>query len=169
MIEPSKLYTAARKKEKENAKFRVFLKNRAEADELDAHFLKLHQEIFAEYDCCKCTHCCLVYTLDLRESEVDAISAYLGMSVPAFSETYLVPSSAAYRIECPCPFLLEDGKCKVQECKPAVCRDFPNTHKPNRLAHLLNILSITQECPVVYEIVERLKEIYQFNKRKEGY
>ena len=50
MIPPRKLEREARKKEKENLEFRVFLKENANLEELDGKFLRLHKQLFAEYD-----------------------------------------------------------------------------------------------------------------------
>ena len=71
MIEPSKMNITAKNYEDENIKFRRFLKNRADPDELDKHFLELHNELFADYDCCKCSNCCKAYSTELDEDEID--------------------------------------------------------------------------------------------------
>jgi len=60
--------------------------------------------------------------------------------------------------------LLEsDGKCRIQGVKPAVCKDFPYTDKPYRLYNMLGVLSFAEDCPVVFEIIERLKLIYNYD------
>lgn len=46
MVEPSKVNEAYKRIEKENYSFRVYLKNHADEDELDAQFLALHKELF---------------------------------------------------------------------------------------------------------------------------
>ena len=164
MIEPAKVYEAACEKKEENMAFRVFLKNHADPDELDAHFIKLHEELFAGYDCCQCNNCCSIYAIALREDEAENIAAFLNLGFQDFVAQYLFTSSTGgYGIESPCPFLLTDGKCLVHQCKPSVCRNYPNTNKPDSLRRLLHIISITEECPVVYEMIERLKALYRFN------
>jgi hypothetical protein len=50
MIKPSRVKFQARKKEDENYKFRTYLKINADPDELDQQFLRLHKELFAEYN-----------------------------------------------------------------------------------------------------------------------
>ncbi len=57
MIEPSKVKEAFKKVEDENYSFRAFLKNNADIDELHEQFLKLHNELFVNYDCSKCRNC----------------------------------------------------------------------------------------------------------------
>ena len=163
MIEPSKVYEAACEKKEDNAAFRSYLRSHADPDELDAQFKQLHDELFAGYDCCQCNNCCSIYAIALREDEAEAIADFLGLSFTAFADRYLFTlSTGGYGIESPCPFLLPDGKCVIHLCKPSVCRNYPNTNKPGSLGNLLHLFSITEECPVVYEMVERLKTLYRF-------
>ena len=61
MIAIEKLEYWAGKKEKENYRFRTYLKMHADPDELDAQFKELHQVLFSEYDCSKCRNCCKKY------------------------------------------------------------------------------------------------------------
>lgn len=58
MIHPDKIGMEAKKREDENYKFRSFLKGHADEEELDKQFLRLHKELFADYDCNKCRNCC---------------------------------------------------------------------------------------------------------------
>jgi len=164
MIAPSKVNAAAKKLEKENLRFRAFLKNHADDDELDRQFLKLHNELFADYDCCKCGNCCRAYSTTLSEHEVGSIAAFLGLSRQEFSEKYLSETAEGYEIKAPCSFLNANGECAIQECKPEECREFPHTNKPGRLESLLGVVSFAEECPVVFEIIERLKDIYNFRR-----
>jgi hypothetical protein len=53
----------------------------------------------------------------------------------------------------------------IEECKPKTCKEFPHTNKPERLWSLLGVLSFAEICPVVFEILERLKQIYRFKTR----
>jgi len=163
MIEPVNVYEAATAKITENTAFRSFLEKNADPDALDRQFHALHADYFADYDCCQCTNCCSIYAVALREDEADVIAAHLGMSIEAFSKAYLFRSGAGgYGIEGPCPFLLPDGKCTIHVCKPTVCRNYPYTDKPVVSGNLLKVFSIAEECPIVYEMIEKLKEIYQF-------
>lgn len=59
MIKPSQVKEAFKKVENENYKFRTYLKKYADIDELDKQFLKLHNELFVNYDCSKCRNCCI--------------------------------------------------------------------------------------------------------------
>lgn len=165
MIDPSSVHAAARKKETENLKFRTFLKNHADCDELDQQFLQLHNELFSGYDCCRCANCCKAFSPVLQENELGAIASFLGLTEQALIKKYFIRSSEGYVIDAPCCFLGENGKCAIQERKPTVCGDFPYTDKPERMGSLHGVMSFAEQCPVVFEIVERLKIIYCFKPR----
>ncbi len=90
MIKPEEVYKAAKMKERENLRFRSFLKNHADDEELDRQFLALHNELFERYDCGQCANCCREYSTVLEEGEISAISDYLGMTLESFREKYLV-------------------------------------------------------------------------------
>ena len=163
MIEPRRIKEVSKEYEDQNIRFRTFLKSHANSDELDAHFLRLHNEFFAEYDCRKCNNCCKEYDTFLGDDEIEAISKFLGQARDSFIHDYLVGTEEGFMIKGkPCHFLCADGQCRIQECKPSACRDFPFTNQPDRLFSLLGILEFAEICPVVFEILERLKKIYRF-------
>ena len=166
MIEPSKVKTAAEKKEDENWKFRTFLKGHADEDELDKQFLALHNELFVGYDCNQCRNCCRSYDVELNDEEIEPIAILLGLSKDTFLSQYLTKSDNGYTMESPCRFLSDGGICSIEESKPSTCKGFPFTNKPGRLWSLISIVSAAGECPVVYEILERLKAIYHFKSRR---
>lgn len=162
MIEPSKLIDIARRYEDENIKFRTFLKNRADPDELDRQFSALHNELFSEYDCCACNNCCRQYDVTLSDEDTERIAGFLGLSEQNFIQTCIQKSDGEHTIKPPCPFLEQDGKCRVQSCKPAECRGYPYTDQPDRIASLRGVIEFAEVCPVVFEIVQRLKLMYGF-------
>ena len=69
-------------------------------------------------------------------------------------------------LSAPCRFLNTDGKCRLQECKPEECKGFPYTDRSHRLESMYSVLSAADVCPVVFEIIERLKELYHFRTHK---
>lgn len=167
MIEPSKIEEEFEKVERENYKFRTYLKNHADVDELDEQFLKLHNELFKDYDCSKCRNCCKECSIAFEETEIEQASELLKVSKEEFIDKYLEMTAAGYEVKVtPCCFLTENGDCKIEKCKPEECREYPFTNKPERLFCLLNIISFASVCPVVFEMLERLKKIYGFKKRR---
>jgi len=170
MVKPNEVKAKAQKLEEQNYKFRTFLKNRADDEELDAQFLLLHKELFTGYDCCKCANCCKMYRITLDNDEVRRIAVFIGSTENDFIAEYLViakpDDEKPYKIkETPCPFLFEDGRCRIQDCKPDVCTGFPFTDQPDRLSSMYGIIEHAEVCPVVFEILERLKVMYMFRNR----
>jgi Fe-S-cluster containining protein len=166
MIAPDRIKEISKNFESENVKFRSFLKKRADSDELDAHFLKLHNELFADYDCNQCRNCCREYDLELQLGEVSGIAENLKLPTNDFIKKYITKSDGGDMvIKSPCCFLNDDGSCQLESCKPQSCIEFPYTDKPERLFSLLGVISFAEVCPVVFEIVQRLKQIYGFKSR----
>ncbi len=167
MIPPRKLKYWTAKKWNENIKFRTFLKCNVDEEELDRQFLKLHQELFAGYDCGKCRNCCKMYYGTIPEIDLVQDAAYLNISPEEFISRYLVKREAdeGYQTKHkPCDFLEADGACSLGECRPENCKKFPYTNLPERLQSLYSVLDVIEVCPVAFEIWERLKEIYGFHK-----
>ena len=174
MIEPHNIEEISKKYADENVKFRAFLKNRAKPGELDQQFRDLHNEIFIrdEYDCCKCANCCRLYDIRVEQKDIPAIAEYLGQTESGFIEKYLTQDkeeAGVFIIKYkPCSFLDADGKCRIYGVRPLVCKDFPHTKKHNRLFSLTVIMGFAEDCPVVFEIIERLKQIYNFRQKLSG-
>ena len=144
--------------------FRIFLKNHADSDELDAQFSRLHDDLFSTYDCCKCSKCCKELDIYIKDDEIRAASEFLDIMEDDFINRYIIQTEEGYIAKGkPCCFLGADGRCQIQECKPSECIDFPYTNKPERLYSLLSVIEFSEICPVVAEIIERLKKIYNFN------
>ena len=132
--------------------------------------MALHKELFADYDCCKCANCCKAYRITLDQNEVRRIAAFLEMTESDFIVEYLTTAESddekPYQFkEKPCSFLCIDGRCRIQDCKPDVCRGFPFTDQPDRLSSMYGVIEYAGVCPVVFEILERLKVMYRFRYR----
>lgn len=167
MIEPSKIKEEFEKVERENYKFRTYLKSHADVDELDEQFLELHNELFEIYDCSKCRNCCKEYTVTFEENEIEQASKLLNITKEEFMKKYIEETISGYDLKFkPCCFLTEKGDCKIEKCKPEGCRDYPFTNKPERLFSLLGIVDFASVCPVVFEMLERLKMTYGFRRRR---
>ena len=152
----------------ENKRFRTFLKNTAEPYDLDCCFSFLHNEVFIRegYDCCKCANCCKIYDVRVENDDISAIADYLGQTKNEIIDKYLVLDSeeaGGYIMDSkPCGFLNPDGKCRIYSARPLVCRDFPHSKKPGRMYSLASVMDFAEDCPALFEIVERLKVIYGF-------
>ncbi|MCL2083255.1 MAG: YkgJ family cysteine cluster protein [Oscillospiraceae bacterium] len=167
MISPSEVNYRAERLDDENYKLRSFLKNRADEKELDRQFLELHNELFENYDCSNCRNCCKEYAAILKETETEAIAAFLQMSKEDFITQYANNGCDRYELkDTPCCFLTDENICQIEDCKPQNCKDYPYTNKPGRLWSLLGVMGSVSVCPVVFEIVERLKRLYGFRSKR---
>lgn len=168
MLHPDRVSAEAKKKEKENIKFRNYLKNHAEEEELDRQFLKLHNDLFKDYDCSKCRNCCKMYKGSIPSEDIEQDAEYLNISREQFIEFFLEKSEfGEYQTKHqPCDFLQEDGSCKLGECRPENCKNYPYTNQSERLWSLYSVLNAVEVCPVAFEIWERLKEEYGFRGNK---
>ncbi len=167
MIAPRKIKHMAEKMERENLEFRTFLKCNADEKILDEQFAKLHNELFAEYDCSRCRNCCKCYYGSIPLSDIKKDASYLNMSSDEFVELYLSEkdSEGNYRTKHkPCDFLQEDGSCKLGDYKPENCKEYPYTDQPERMHSLYSVLDAVSVCPIAFEIYERLKVEYGFKK-----
>ena len=167
MISPADVHDAAAKLEKENLKFRTFLRNHADEDTLDRDFALLHKELFSEEFCIQCGNCCREYSTALNESDIAAIAKYLEITPSAFLREYTEDSCDGPEIKAPCRFLSSDGRCEIHACKPEDCRSFPYTDKPERIWSLYNTISFASVCPLVFEILQRLKKQYGFRSQRD--
>lgn len=165
MIAPEYIKDEARKKEAENIKFRTYLKGHAEEKKLDQQFLELHNELFADYDCSKCRNCCTMYRGSIPAEDLEKAAEHMKLSKEQFITLFLQENEMFGNYETkhqPCDFLNEDGECKLGECRPYNCKNYPYTSQPERLFSLRSVLEVVEVCPVAFEIYERLKKEYRF-------
>ncbi|MDR3594428.1 YkgJ family cysteine cluster protein [Clostridium sp.] len=167
MIESSEVKKEFNRIEDENYAFRAYLKNHADIDELDQQFLKLHKELFINYDCSKCRNCCKEYSASFEEHELATVADFLKISEKEFRNNYIEEELGEYQLKKrPCCFLKEDGSCEIEVCKPESCQGYPFTDRPERMFSLLGIIESASVCPVVFEMFERLKKEYRFKRRR---
>ena len=166
MLPPRKVKYQAERKQNENIAFRTFLKVNAEEKDLDARFLRLHQELFANYDCSKCRNCSKEFYGVIPKEDMEKDAKYLGMSETQFVETFLKPQLAeeGYQtIHKPCDFFDEKmGECRLGDNRPENCKRYPYTDQPARLHSLNSVLEAVEVCPEAFEIFDRLKREYGF-------
>lgn len=91
----------------------------------------------------------------------------LGISMEQVKDFFLTYNECEDNYETkhkPCDFLMEDGKCKLEEVRPDNCKEYPYTDRPERLYSLFAVLHTITVCPVAFEIYEQLKKEYGFRK-----
>jgi Fe-S-cluster containining protein len=161
MIPIADLKYKATKLKTENKKFLDQLKKRTPKD-LDHQFEQLHDVAFDKIDCLTCANCCKTTGPLFRQKDIERLSSHLKMRPANFVETYLhIDEDDDYVLNTlPCPFLGSDNYCSVYEYRPNACREYPHTNQRKMHTRFTETLNNTTVCPAVFEIVEKLKQIY---------
>ena len=94
----------------------------------------------ATFRCRCCGACCRVPGyVALEPGEPEAIAAFLGLDVYAFTERYATLTFNRHDLslveaeEGRCVFLQDDNACRIQPVKPAQCKGFPFTWRSRTL------------------------------------
>jgi uncharacterized protein len=155
----------------ENFRFRDFLKHRTRlsSEEVDHLVFEIAPGVWKKTDCTACGNCCVVLSPSLGEEDVERLAGHLGMAGSEFKSKYLQPAESAadepwVMRERPCPFL-KDKRCAVYEHRPASCRNYPYLDRPKFTARTLGMIGRLSECPVVFEVWEKLKHTTRFRSR----
>jgi uncharacterized protein len=161
---------SSKKKEDENWKFREFLKFRCDwdSDEIDRHVFATTKRVWAGIDCKTCANCCREVRPSFSEEELARLARRLGMKREQFIERYLertdkLSENPWQTRTTPCPFL-KDNLCSVYEDRPANCSEYPYLYKPDLPGRTSAMLERIPTCPIVFEVVERLKKSMGFRR-----
>lgn len=130
---------------------------------LDEQFHQFHEEVFETVDCLKCANCCKTTSPIFRDKDIDRLAKRFRMRPSDFTEKYLhLDEDNDYVLNvAPCPFLDAENYCLVYEDRPNACREYPHTDRKKMYQILDLTLKNTAVCPAVFEVVEKLKRIYQ--------
>lgn len=163
----------AQEKEDENLRFRRFVKFECDLDEseMDKQVFETTKRVWAGIDCTTCANCCREVKPTFSEEEVNRLALRLGMPPLQFIDTYLEPNGDENNPwqtrTTPCPFL-KDSRCGVYEDRPADCQGYPYLYKPEFSSRTIDMIGRTHTCPIVYEVIEELKQSWRFRQRKGG-
>lgn len=144
----------------ENKKYLQRLKQK-DARLVDAHFHRLHDEVFEDVDCLSCANCCKTTSPIFYQTDIERVAKALRMKPGAFIEMYLrIDEDQDYVLKSsPCPFLDQDNYCSVYAARPKACREYPHTDRKKMVQITDLTYKNTQVCPAVLEMVERLKQV----------
>ena len=156
----------AKRKEKENWKFRSFLKfyDGMSDEEIDKLVYEVTDEVWSSIDCTECGRCCIGLKPTLSEDDQTRLADKLKISIGQLQEQYLQYNDEdefedpCWDIkESPCPFL-QDDKCTVYNSRPEDCRGYPYLYEPDFISRAMGMIGRTFACPIVYKVVEVLKK-----------
>lgn len=167
ILDLSLIKTQAKEKESENKAFAKFLR-RFPSRQIDALVATLQRRIEAQIDCKRCANCCKHLCAVALEEELPALAEATGVSIDAFKREFLKPYKDAYRFaQTPCPMLRADNLCAIYDRRPACCRTFPNLAGEHFKYRFQSAMEKYPICPIVFNVVEALKEELSFPKNSE--
>lgn len=151
----------AREAYEENQRFFKRLKKKIPGN-LDEVVHELNDDAFREFDCLTCANCCSSISPMMTDKDVERLAKPLRIKPSQVIEQYMhLDEDHDYVFNsAPCPFLMPDNYCSVYEYRPKACREYPHTDR-RRFSQLLNLtLKNCEVCPIVFRVVDRLKEKY---------
>ena len=164
----------ASKKEKENWRFRQFLKG-SEGLDIDRRVAEITERVWAGIDCTTCANCCRELQPTFSEEDISRVARRLGMDRQQNSSTRIckrrrkanqTPGKLAQpkkkKKKKTCPFL-KGNLCSIYEDRPGEkkknCSDYPRPS--GQVGFHLSVLGRPIERdsspPIVYEVMEELK------------
>ena len=160
----SKIKQLATVRENENIRFRAFLKSK-DGDKVDSIVHRLHKEITAQIDCTLCGICCCQLKPELHEKDIAIRSQIEKITPENYIDNYCEKDDFGeiYFKTIPCRYL-EGKKCSIYESRPEECRRFPYTDEDEFISRLFGMLNFYEICPIVFNLMERLKRELQFRR-----
>ena len=128
---------------------------------LDALVDEIAAEVVPQIDCTACANCCQTIPVGLVPADITRLVEVLDQDMVAVCAQY-VDHEAGQRIgewgvlrNTPCPWL-RDRLCMVYAHRPQSCRTYPAL-TPDFLWLLGPILAGVGRCPIIFNVIERLK------------
>lgn len=148
----------------ENDRFKDFLKE-GNHEEIDKKVSQLNATITPKIDCTLCGNCCKSLMITVTNAEADLLSDHLHLSRDTFDSQFLEKGIHNRMIinQIPCHFLHEN-KCRVYEHRFEGCKEFPGLHLPNFKNRLFTTFMHYERCPIIFNVVEQLKDELSFEK-----
>lgn len=126
---------------------------------IDAMVFELNAAISQKIDCTTCGNCCKSFMINVAEDEANKLAGHLQVSVGELKAKYIEEGSAGLMIinKIPCHFL-EGTKCSIYEYRFSGCREFPHLDRPGFTDRLFGIFMYYGMCPIIFNVVEELKQ-----------
>jgi Fe-S-cluster containining protein len=148
--------------ENENDAFRIFLKQQ-DIGTVDAIVHEVNAVVTPQIDCTQCGNCCRSLMINVTPEETLSLAVHLKEKIEVVKEKYIEISSEGQMIvnTIPCHFLA-NSSCTIYENRFTECREFPHLHKENFTGRLFGTLMYYALCPIIFNVVESLKEKLEF-------
>jgi hypothetical protein len=143
--------------------FVAFLKGMS-PEAVDELVIGLNNAVAPQIDCTACGNCCKTLMINVEEAAIPRMSVALGLSEAAFCQSHVASGSSGLSLmnAMPCP-MLSHNKCTVYAERPSGCASFPHLHEPGISRRLFFVMNHYGICPIVYHVVEALKQEVGWN------
>ncbi len=139
----------------------MWFREQRSSAELDALVDRIAAGVIPHIDCTACANCCRALPVGLVPDDVPRLAR--GLDLPPDTVAGGVVNRAAgarngeWGVMCgpPCP-LLRGKLCAAYAHRPQSCRDYPAL-TPDFLWLMEPILAGAGQCPIIFNVVERLK------------
>lgn len=150
----------------QHERFKNYLKQ-TEISDLDQLVQQLNTEVSALIDCQQCGNCCKSLMIVVTAEEADRVSNSLEITRTDFDQQYLEKGGHELMLmnSMPCSFL-KDNSCTIYEQRFEGCREFPALHLPYFNKRLFAHFIHYGRCPIIFNVIERLKIILNFENVK---
>jgi hypothetical protein len=134
--------------------------NRTDA-ELDRLVDEIAAEVIPQIDCTACANCCRALTVGLTPDDIPPLADALRLPPERVIAAYVDRDRGAQHGEWgvfrwwPCA-LLHNNLCTVYANRPQSCRDYPALTPDFRWLYG-EIVSGAGRCPIIFNVIERLK------------
>lgn len=153
------------KNRQENLRFRRWIKSHTF---VERQFKRAAEEIQDAIDCRQCAECCRVTEVQLAERDVEHLARYLGISESRFLAEYTGEGEDGELIlkrskESGCVFL-SGNDCTVYDARPGNCERFPHLLRGagSLESRMWDFVDRATYCPIVYNWMERVKDLTNF-------
>lgn len=148
-------------KQVENIFFKKHLRQFASAV-IDEKVHRFYPQVSADIDCLACANCCKKLEPGLEHSEVERLAEAAKQSIEVFKQQFLAyDGDALYLQTKPCMFL-NGCACTIYEQRPAACGAYPHLDQPD-MKFRQTFWANYSICPIVFNVVEQLKQETGFN------
>ncbi len=151
----------SQKKEKENVRFRAYLKRH---DHSDRRLRRLAEEIHEQIDCTTCANCCREGEAGITTRDIERLAKFIGVTTKEFRLNYTMRADddelILKRTEGAGCVFLKDNLCTVYEARPRSCANYPHLVRgdgsiASRMWYLVDRVGF---CPIMYNWIETVKE-----------
>jgi Fe-S-cluster containining protein len=122
---------------------------------------QLNIEVSAAVDCTQCGNCCKRFEPGLEQNEIEVLAAQKQLEPEVFKERFIGHDGHSHFLKAkPCMFL-NDTVCSIYEHRPGSCAGYPHLDQENAIRNQ-HIWASYSMCPIVFNVLERLKEAVGF-------